>query len=305
MQGTVHNASSARRQRDAAPVLGARLRTGAVRLFRGRPVILAYHGVGQSSLEDDPYLLRVRPDRFRAQIEAVLWAGYSFVTMAEFARQMTGDRERPTGHAVVTFDDGMQDNYENAMPLLSEYGIRATVYVIAGTIGRANPWMRPGLGHRMMTESELRELVSAGWDLGAHSMTHPDMSTLPYDWCLREMIDSKRTLEELAGLPVETFAYPFGSFGPAAVAAAQAAGFTAAVSTGKGNNRRYSLQRAMIGAADAFPIAYVKAAAVSEPMLSSRPATCLRRRLAALRRLTTDVRRRRLRHDQRELPPTP
>jgi peptidoglycan/xylan/chitin deacetylase (PgdA/CDA1 family) len=265
-----------------------------VRLCRKRPVILAYHGVGRSSLAEDPYLLCVRPDRFRAQIEALLGAGYRFVTMTEFAGKMIDDGDRPTGYAVVTFDDGMQDNYEKALPLLSEYDIPATVYVLAGMIGKANPWMRPDLRQRMMTEAELRELVAAGWDLGAHSMTHPDMSTLPYDACLREMVDSKRTLEEVVGLPVDTFAYPFGSYCPAAVAAAQDAGFTAAVSTGKGDNRRYSLQRAMIGAADVFPIAFLKVAAVSEPMLSSRLATSLRRRLAALRRLTTDMRRRRL-----------
>jgi peptidoglycan/xylan/chitin deacetylase (PgdA/CDA1 family) len=223
--------------------------------------------------------------------------------MAEFARRMTRDHDRPTGHAVVTFDDGMQDNHEQALPMLNEYDIPATVYVLAGKIGKANPWMMPNLRHRMMTESELRELVAAGWDLGAHSMTHPDMSTLPYDACLREMIDSKRTLEELAGLAVETFAYPFGSYGPAAVAAAQAAGFTAAVSTGEGDNRRYSLQRAMIGATDVFPIVFLKAAAVSEPMLSSRPAAALRRGFASLRRLTNEAQRRRLQHDQRKSPP--
>jgi peptidoglycan/xylan/chitin deacetylase (PgdA/CDA1 family) len=271
-----------------------------VQLFHQRPVIVAYHGVGRSAFAEDPYQLRVRPDRFRAQIEALLGAGYRFLTMAEFARSMTGDSNRPSGHAAVTFDDGMQDNYEQALPMLTEYGIPATVYVLAGAIGKRNPWMIPDSRQRMMTESELRELVAAGWDLGAHSMTHPDMSTLPYDACLREMIDSKRTLEELVGLSVETFAYPFGSYSPAAVAAARAAGFTAAVSTGEGDNRRYSLRRAMIGTADAFPTAFLKAAAVSHPMLSSRPAARLRRGVAALRRLPSDVQRRRLLHDQRK-----
>jgi peptidoglycan/xylan/chitin deacetylase (PgdA/CDA1 family) len=290
--GGLHNAPSAWGQRRVAPGLGSRLRTEVAQRLRQRPIILGYHGVGHSSFAEDPNLLRVRPDRFRVQIETLIAVGYRFVTMAEFGRTMTGDGQRPFGCAAITFDDGLRDNHERALPILTEYGIPATVYVIAGIIGKPNPRMSANSGLRMMTESELRALVAAGWDLGAHSMTHPDMSTLPYDVCLREMVDSKRALEELAGVAAETFSYPFGSYGPAAVAAAHDAGFIAAVSTELGDNRRYLLQRAMIGGADAFPIAFLKVAAAYQPKLSGRPAAALRRPAAALRRLSRDVRRR-------------
>jgi peptidoglycan/xylan/chitin deacetylase (PgdA/CDA1 family) len=273
--------------------LGSRLGTDTDKHFRRGSVILGYHGVGSSSVADDPYLLRVRPDRFRLHVEMLLAAGFQFVTMADFATRMNGDRGRPTGYAVVTFDDGMQDNREQALPILSEYGISATVYVLAGTIGRPNPWMRPPLGLRMMTASELRELAAAGWELGAHSVTHPHMSRLSYDACLKEMVDSRRTVEQLAGVAVRTFSYPFGSHGWTAMTAARAAGFTAAVGTVEGNDSRYSLRRAMIGGTDRFPVVVVKAAAVYQPPLSDPRATSARRRIARIRRLPADLLRRR------------
>jgi peptidoglycan/xylan/chitin deacetylase (PgdA/CDA1 family) len=255
-------------------------------------VILGYHGVGHSSVADDPYLLRVWPDRFRMHVEMLLAAGFHFVTMAEFAALMKGDRERPTGYAVVTFDDGMQDNHEQALPILSEYDISATVYVLAGSIGRRNPWMRPGRGLRMMTESELRELAAAGWELGAHSMTHPHMSSLTYEACLREMLESKQTIEQLAAVRVGTFAYPFGSHSSAAMMAARDAGFTAAVGTVEGDDSRYSLRRAMISGADRLPVAFLKAAAASRPLFADPRAAAIRRRIARMRRLRADARRR-------------
>ena len=273
--------------------VGTRLRTQARQWFPNGSIILGYHGVGRRSLTDDPYLLYVRPERLRLHMETLLAAGFRFVTMADFARRMAADGDRPTGYAAVTFDDGMQDNYEQALPMLSEYGITATVYVLAGTIGEPNPWMSHELGLRMMNESELRKLVAARWELGAHSMTHPDMSSLTYDACLREMLDSKTAVEQLAGATVETFSYPFGSHGPAAMAAASDAGFIAAVSTGDGDDSRFSLRRAMIGGADSFPIAFLKAAASYQPVLSGRRATALRRRIATRRSLRNDARRRR------------
>jgi peptidoglycan/xylan/chitin deacetylase (PgdA/CDA1 family) len=272
--------------------LGSRHGRDGKQPVRGGSVILGYHGVGRSSLADDPYLLRVRPDRFRAHVETLLAARFHFVTMAEFARRMEGDRERPAGYAVVTFDDGMQDNYEHALPILSEYDITATVYVVAANVGRPNPWMDPSLRLRMMTESELRELTAAGWELGAHSMTHPHMAGLTYDACLKEMLDSKRAVEQLAGVAVETFAYPFGSHGPAAMTAAKHAGFTAAVGTVEGDDSRYSLRRAMIGGADSLPVALLKAAAVYRPDFAGHRAAGIRRRIATMRRLRANARRR-------------
>lgn len=252
------------------------------RVRRRRSVVLGYHGIDESRLRDDLSLLQVPPARFRAQLELLRDAGFSFVTMAEFARRAAGGTPEP-GLAVVTFDDGMRNNHTVALPILNEYGIPATVYVTIGFIGSDSPWIGSGADGAMMREPELRELASAGWELGAHTMTHPDLSTLDYAQCHAEIEDSKVALEGITGVPVETFAYPFGKYGPAALAAVQDTEMIAAVTTGSGSWAPFELTRAMIGAADPLPVILLKLTDRYEPLLSSAPARLARRASKRLR----------------------
>jgi peptidoglycan/xylan/chitin deacetylase (PgdA/CDA1 family) len=260
--------------------------TPAVRVLtkirQRRPVVLGYHGVAPSRRRDDLSMLLVAPDRFRAQVELLLAAGFRFVTLAELARLGAGGVP-PAGLAALTFDDGMRNNHEVALPILHEYSIKATVYVTIGFIDRTSPWIGPGGDGAMMTRSQLRELVAEGWELGAHTMTHPDLSTLDYDACLREISDSRTALEEIGGAPVQTFAYPFGRYGPEATAAARDSGMIAAVTTGSGSWAPYEITRAMIGAADPLPVVLLKLTDRYEPLLASPPMRALRKASKQLR----------------------
>lgn len=262
----------------SAPSLSLRALKG---ICRRRPVILGYHGVGNAARRDDLSLLVLAPDRFRRQVELLLEAGFRFVTLAELARLADGGRP-PAGYAAITFDDGMGNNHEVALPMLREYSINATVYVTIGFIAGSSPWVTSEAG-AMMDEGQLLELADAGWELGAHTMTHPDLSTLDYDACLREIKDSRVALEGIIGGPVETFAYPFGRYGPAAVAAARDSGVIAAVTTGSGSWDPYELTRAMMGAADPPAIVYLKLTDRYEPLLQSPPMRAIRRGSKQLR----------------------
>ena len=249
---------------------------------RRRSVILGYHGVAEARRRDDLSMLLVAPERFRAQLTLLRSAGFRFVTMAELARAGAGGPP-PPGLAAITFDDGMRNNHEVALPILRELGIPATVYVTIGFIGGASPWVTAGGDGAMMTAEQLRELAGAGWELGAHTMTHPDMSALDYDACLKEICDGRNALEEISGAPVETFAYPFGSYGPAALSAARDSGMIAALTTGSGSWDPYELTRAMIGAADPLPVILLKLTDRYEPLLKSPPMRLLRRASKQLR----------------------
>jgi peptidoglycan/xylan/chitin deacetylase (PgdA/CDA1 family) len=237
---------------------------------RRRAVVLGYHGVAQSRRRDDLSMLLVSPERFRAQVELLLAAGFRFVTLADFVRE-AGGLEPPAGLAAITFDDGMRNNHEVAWPILAEYSIPATVYVTFGFIDGSSPWISAGGDGAMMSSDQLRELAAAGWELGAHTMTHPDMSTLDYDACLAEIRDSVQALERIAGRAVQTFAYPFGRYGPAAIAAARDAGMIAAVTTGSGSWDPFELTRAMVGAADPPAVMLLKLTDRYEPLLASPP----------------------------------
>src|ERR671925_231593 len=140
-----------------------------------RSAILCYHGVGPSTMRTDPGFLRVAPADFQTQLGLLLGAGFEFVTVAQFAERTTGGRP-PAGLIALSFDDGMADNHEFVLPILREHGIAATVYVTTGLIGKPNPWMAPESGARMMTVDELRDLAVAGFEIGAHTVSHPDLS---------------------------------------------------------------------------------------------------------------------------------
>ena len=155
-----------------------------------RSVVLCYHGVGPRNMRIDPGYLRVGPDVFHSQLELLTGAGFEFVTVSELAAR-AGDGAPPPGLAALTFDDGMDDNHSVLLPILRDRHVPATVYVATGLIGKPNPWMAPGSGARMMNESELRELAAAGVEIGAHSVTHPDLSRLDYAACLREITESR------------------------------------------------------------------------------------------------------------------
>jgi peptidoglycan/xylan/chitin deacetylase (PgdA/CDA1 family) len=249
---------------------------------RRRSVVLGYHGVAESRRRDDLSLLLLAPERFRSQLELLRAAGFRFVTLLELARLADGGTP-PPGLAAVTFDDGMRNNHEIALPILQEFDVPATVYVTIGFIGSSSPWIGADGDGAMMDASQLRDLATAGWELGAHTMTHPDLSTMDYEACRQEIEQSRVALEEITGSPVETFAYPFGRYGPEAIAAARDSGLIAAVTTGSGSWAPYELTRAMMGAADPMPVTLLKLTDRYEPLLRSPPLRIARRASKQLR----------------------
>jgi peptidoglycan/xylan/chitin deacetylase (PgdA/CDA1 family) len=183
-------------------------------------VILGYHGVADCPRDDDQCMLQLPPAKLRVQLERLLAAGFRFVTVAELARRAAGQAP-PPGLAAVTFDDGMRNVLTAGLPILTELGIPATVYAPTGWLGGRSPWIGPGSDGAILTAGELQELAAAGWELGSHTRTHADLSTLDYDGCRREIDASCQVLESIAGRRVQTLAYPFGRYGAHSIAAAR------------------------------------------------------------------------------------
>lgn len=258
-----------------------------------RSVILAYHGVQKADTVRDPGFLCVDPEAFRAQVALLQDAGFEVVTVAELARRSAGGVP-PAGMVALSFDDGMEDNHSVLLPILRERCVPATVYVISGLIGRPNPWMGEGSGARMMTEPELQAIAAAGVELGAHTVSHPDLEQLGYDDCLRELEDSKREVERIGGAPVTTFAYPYCKYGDAARRAARDAGFAMAVTCHRrGGWDPWETQRTMISGKDGMPSFVLKLVGAYEPLFASVPGTAVRAGTRSLRAAVRRARERR------------
>jgi peptidoglycan/xylan/chitin deacetylase (PgdA/CDA1 family) len=185
---------------------------------------LAFHGVSDVSLRRDPQGLFVSPDELRRHVARVRSWGYRLVGFAELAA--LAGQGRADGHAALTFDDGFADNLETLVPLLRADDVPATVFVVSGWLGEPHPdapWTR------IVSREELRELGGAV-EIGAHSTSHDDLSSLSYEDARADLETCKRELEAVVG-PVSTVAYPYGRANADTIRACRDAGFAAACRT--------------------------------------------------------------------------
>ncbi|MGO9956542.1 MAG: polysaccharide deacetylase family protein [Solirubrobacteraceae bacterium] len=179
------------------------------------PVFL-YHAV-----TDDPLpgheRWAVSPARFAAHLDVICAAYRTPMTIGELANGMrTG--VLPAAPVAISFDDGFADNLA-AVRALDARGMRSTVYVTTGFIGRP----------AMLDVGQLGELAAIpSAQIGAHTVDHPHLDEIPRADARREIADSRERLESLLGRSVETFAYPHGAYDGRVRAEVIAHGFTSA-----------------------------------------------------------------------------
>jgi peptidoglycan/xylan/chitin deacetylase (PgdA/CDA1 family) len=127
----------------------------------------------------------------------------------------------------ITFDDGYEDNYTVAWPILQEFGFPATFFAATDYVGnraRFNRDWQPA----MMSWLQLREMAAAGMEIGSHTCSHPHLPTLDATALRHELAGSRAALEERLALPVRSLAYPHGLHTSQVLDAAEAAGYALA-----------------------------------------------------------------------------
>ena len=137
---------------------------------------------------------------------------------------------------VITFDDGYECVLKNAAESLREHRVNAIQYLVANRIGHKNEWdlgLDPA-SEQLMDLTQIREWLSLGHEIGAHTLTHPRLSQIPLSLAREEILSSKKRLEDLFGVPVKHFAYPYGDYDDKIVGLVQEAGFSTACTTNPG-----------------------------------------------------------------------
>jgi peptidoglycan/xylan/chitin deacetylase (PgdA/CDA1 family) len=190
--------------------------------------ILVYHSVSA----DPPGWIRpfsVAPALFRRQLDAIVASGASTLSVSQFANAIAQRIELPHPTVVITFDDGFADFASAASPALGERGLTATLYVTTGFLGGLpdaqvadrprGPWLEA---------SELPELRAQGFEIGAHTHTHPQLDTLELADAQDEIERCKRHLENALDEEVRSFAYPHGYSDPPVRELVRDAGFESA-----------------------------------------------------------------------------
>lgn len=202
-----------------------------------QPRVLMYHMVTPPRPGARYNGMRVSPQMFARQLVWLREQGFTFAGMSDLA---TGKVDGKT--VVLTFDDGYEDNYLNALPLLQKHQARATLYLVTSRDGR--DWSAKKKAHHnsgelarepKLSDAQVQEMLCSGcFELGAHTLTHANLSKLDHEQKRAEIGGSRTILEQRFGVEVSSFAYPFGIWDETDRRITQESGFKTAVTTEPG-----------------------------------------------------------------------
>lgn len=190
-----------------------------------RVPILMYHYISIPPEGADIYRvdLSVAPDDFRAQMQFLAENGYTTIDFYDLSRAIAGHQELPAKPVIITLDDGYRDNYENAFPILQEYGLKATFFIVTDFVDQNLPVY--------MTWPMIHELAAAGHRIESHSKNHPDLSNRERDFLIWQILGSQETIAAHIGYMPRYFAYPSGRYDEETIKILQELDFWGAVTT--------------------------------------------------------------------------
>lgn len=190
--------------------------------------VLLYHSVTEEPARGFERFT-VPPGRFAAHLDHLIDDDRVVLPLGRVAEHLRSGTSLPEGAVAITFDDGLADFAQHAWPLLKARGLPATLYAVAGYLGDRSRWLDGAAADtRMLTADQLSDLASDGVEIGAHTMTHPQLDLVPRARARREIAESKEVLEQALGRPVTTFAYPHGHHTAAVKDLVAEAGYTSA-----------------------------------------------------------------------------
>jgi peptidoglycan/xylan/chitin deacetylase (PgdA/CDA1 family) len=182
--------------------------------------ILVYHVINPP-IPDAPYPeLYVPTPEFAAQMQALKSAGWHAVTLNQLeANWRRGVSLGPGKPIVLSFDNGYQSQYTNALPVLRRLGW-------VGVENLQLTGLPPSQGG--LSESQVRGLVAAGWELDTQGISHADLVTLGTAQLRDQVLSARQTLRHRYGVPVDWFCYPSGDYDSTVIGAVRSAGYLGA-----------------------------------------------------------------------------
>lgn len=201
--------------------------------------VLMYHSINYEKGNE----LRVPKEVFREHMKYLHDKGFSTLTMEEYYNAITKGKKVPKKPVLVTFDDGYKDNYTNGFPILKEYNIKGTIFVITSTIDNSSSYL---------SSSEIKELQQNNIDIESHTVNHVELSGLSYEEQLQELKDSKELIDRLLNKNTIAICFPVGKFNDDTINACKKAGYKLGFTTKPGFSNfeqgAYKLKRLRINA---------------------------------------------------------
>lgn len=195
-----------------------------------RVPILIYHSVrpyysGITKLVKE---YTVPPDVFDDQLKYLRDNGYTPITLDELTAHFNSNKALPARPVVITFDDGWENQYRYAFPIMKKYGYTGIFYIYSNPIDKKV----------FLKWDEIKIMADANMIIGDHTKSHPELSKIKDDSTLRQEIeDSKKIIETKIGRAINDFAYPFGDFNSHTVDIVKQAGYKSARTVFKGTRQ--------------------------------------------------------------------
>jgi peptidoglycan/xylan/chitin deacetylase (PgdA/CDA1 family) len=178
--------------------------------------IMMYHHIRDYNVATDSIgtNLSVSPAKFVQQLDLIKSLGYQTVTFST----LTNSTTKPI---ILTFDDGYQNFYDNAFPEMKKRGMVGIIYLIVNDIGK----------NEYLNEQEIDEIKNAGFEIGSHTLSHPDLTKISTAAGQTEIVESKTKLESKFNIKIISFCYPSGKYNEEIINLVQGAGYEFAVTT--------------------------------------------------------------------------
>jgi peptidoglycan/xylan/chitin deacetylase (PgdA/CDA1 family) len=196
--------------------------------------VLMYHRVIKDPTSGSSCGTWVDPKVFEEQLESIRTRGMSPITFKDYAAFVRGDCALPARPIILTFDDGYEDNYTIAFPMLKKYGFRAVLFVVTSEKERTNCWDPGQPRAQLLSGTQMREMARSGIEFGSHTVSHSDLTAAPVDKVEEELAASKVSLEQTLSAEVSAFAYPYGRLNDRVKQAVNSANYKFAVAADSG-----------------------------------------------------------------------
>ncbi len=194
-------------------------------------MILCYHRINPWYKKD---AITVSPTKFHKQINYLFSKNFKFLIMDKYIEDFFISNDKKV---VISFDDGYADNLWFAFEILKEFGISPIIYLTVSYIGTniLFPRYKEMLKDRFLNWKEVSEMVNNGVEFGSHTLTHPDLTKIDKKQAEKEIIESKKIIEDKIGKETKFFCYPYGNFNSEIIEIVQKAGYKGAVVNRKKN----------------------------------------------------------------------
>lgn len=212
-----------------------------------------YHSISEHVGNEKHNKWRVKPNDFEKQMHWFYKNNWKSFTISELVKL----DEIPEKSFVITFDDGYEDNYLNAFPILKKYNFKATIYLVPNQ--KTNYWEEKNTSvlSNLLNEKQILEMQNSGLiEFGSHTLSHVNLSTINDEQLLNELKKSKEEVEKITNQECEAFAYPYGKFDDKIVQAVKNVGYKNATVVKRGlfeqNDDVFTIKRVGILGTESF-----------------------------------------------------